>query len=113
MRLVRTLLRPRKRGSIIADVGSETPAGVDEHLFFNEFSTPPLQTGVYHVALLTKSLEVEIHVALKVTIELGGEPRDSGSGERAATSEFTHTERFVGGGDELKEEERALDRGRR
>ena len=26
---------------------------------------------------------------------------------------FTHTERFVGGGDELKEEERALDGGRR
>ena len=45
--------------------------------------------------------------------ELGGEPRDRGSGEPAATSKFTHTERFVGGGDELKEEERALDRGRR
>ncbi len=45
--------------------------------------------------------------------ELGGEPRDRGAGEPAATSEFTHTERFVGGGDELKEEERALDRGRR
>ncbi len=45
--------------------------------------------------------------------ELGGEPRDRGSGEPAATSEFTNTERFVGGGDELKEEERALDRGRR
>ena len=45
--------------------------------------------------------------------ELGGEPRDRGSGEPAATSEFTNTERFVGGSDELKEEERALDRGRR
>ena len=45
--------------------------------------------------------------------ELGGKPRDRGSGEPAATSEFAHAERFVGGGDELKEEERALDRGRR
>ena len=36
--------------------------------------------------------------------ELGGEPRDRGSGEPTATPEFANTERFVGGGDELKQE---------
>jgi len=62
-------------GNLLAGASSETPAGVDEHLFLNEFSDPPLETGVYHLALLSKTLDQEIPVTLKVTVELGGEPR--------------------------------------
>ena len=62
-------------GVIRSDASSETPAGVDEHIFLNDLSVPVLETGVYHLALLTKSLDVEIPVTLKVTLEFGGEQR--------------------------------------
>lgn len=62
-------------GAIRSSASSETPAGVDEHIFLNELSTPKLETGVYHLALLSKSLNVDIPVTLKVTVELGGEQR--------------------------------------
>ncbi len=63
-------------GPIRADHVSATPAGVDENIFLGPDSTPPLQTGRYYVALLVNTLDAEIRVTMRVSIELGG-PQES------------------------------------
>ena len=59
-------------GLIRADHVSANPAGVDEHIFLNPASAPPLQTGRYYAALLVNTLDAEIRVTLRFSLELGG-----------------------------------------
>lgn len=62
-------------GPIRADHVSATPAGVDEHIFLSPASMPPLQTGRYYAALLVQTLDEEIRVTMRVSVELGGPQR--------------------------------------
>ncbi|MBI1354935.1 MAG: hypothetical protein GC160_11360 [Acidobacteria bacterium] len=59
-------------GSIVADFRSETLGGPDEHVFISPTGAPPLQNGLYFVALVIRSLNQEIRLTLKATIPRGG-----------------------------------------
>ena len=68
---VRFALPPQQRGeTIIADYASSTPASGVEMIEADAASDPPLQTGIYHIALLVKTLDVEITGTIMATAEI-------------------------------------------
>ena len=62
----------RHDGSIAADFRSETIGGPDEHVFISPTGAPPLQNGLYFVAVVIRSLDTEIRLTIKATIPRGG-----------------------------------------
>ncbi len=69
---VRFALPPEQQGEvIIADYASSTPASGIEMIEADADSDPPLQTGIYHIALLVKTLDVEITGKIMATAEIG------------------------------------------
>ncbi len=69
---VRFALPPEQQGdTVVADYASETPASGIETIEADAASDPPLQTGIYHIALLVKTLDVEIRGIITATTEIG------------------------------------------
>ncbi len=65
--------RPRVRGEMIeADFSSQTDGTSDESVEILASSAPPLQTGIYYIGLLVKTLDVEIPLEIEVTTDLSG-----------------------------------------
>ncbi len=59
-------------GEVLADFRSESPAGPDEHVFINPSTAPPLQNGLYFVAWVVRSLEVEVRLTVRAGVTRGG-----------------------------------------
>ena len=68
---VRFALPPEQQGeTVIADYASSTPASGIEMIEADAASDPPLQTGIYHIAVLVKTLDVEITGKITATTEI-------------------------------------------
>ena len=59
-------------GMILADYSSATAGSGNEEIEANGNSNPPLQTGIYHIGLLVKTLDTEITGTIVATTETGG-----------------------------------------
>jgi hypothetical protein len=60
-------------GAIKADFSSKTPASGVEQIVIDGSTEPPLETGVYHLAILAKTLGKSISGKLTITV-VGGSP---------------------------------------
>lgn len=70
---VRFGLPPAEQGgTILADYSSTTAGSGDEEIKATANSNPPLQTGIYHIGLLVKTLDTEIAGTILATTEKGG-----------------------------------------
>ena len=59
-------------GTILADYSSTTAGSGNEEIKATANSNPPLQTGIYHIGLLVKTLDTEIAGTILATTEKGG-----------------------------------------
>ncbi len=55
--------------SFIADHSSTTVGGGSEHIFIRDSSSPPLQTGIYHVGLFVKTVGEPVRVTVRASID--------------------------------------------
>jgi len=70
---VRFGLPPAGQGGVIlADYSSTTPGSGSEQIKATASSNPPLQTGIYHIGLLVKTLGTEMTGTILATTETGG-----------------------------------------
>ena len=70
---VRFGLPPAEQGGVIfADYSSTTGGSGNEEIKATPNSNPPLQTGIYHIGLLVKTLDTEITGTILATTETGG-----------------------------------------
>ena len=70
---VRFGLPPAEQGGmILADYSSATAGSGNEEITAAPNSNPPLQTGIYHIGLLVKTLGAEITGTIVATTEKGG-----------------------------------------
>jgi uncharacterized protein (TIGR03437 family) len=60
-------------GDVSADFSSETTASGIEQIVIDSTTDPPLETGVYHLAILVKTLNTPISGKLRISV-VGGSP---------------------------------------
>ena len=74
--LVRFVTAPEiVSGLPVADFSSATPGAGAEAVTINASSEPPLQNGLYFIALHVRTLNTEIHATVRIRLETGGPQR--------------------------------------